>query len=144
MSWQLSKGCSPAVSSQYLLLGSPWVRTQLLPHQIHLGSGTTKQNPIASTEHSVHFGHMEHPVYLLELLKYVLCPWEVLLILQHLGQSTTLGFGSSTAGLVVQGPGMLAGPLPESPHPLPMALFCVACNLKYKRRYRYNIELNYI
>lgn len=76
-------------------------------------------------------------------------PWEVLLILQQLGPSTavTLGFGSSTADLVVQGAGMLAvwaGPLPEQPNPLLMTLFWVACNLNYKRGYRYNIELKYI
>lgn len=35
------QGCSPVVSSLCLALGSSWARTQLFPHQIQLGSGTT-------------------------------------------------------------------------------------------------------
>lgn len=51
--------------------------------------------------------------------------------------AVTLGFGSSTADLVVQGAGMSvvwAGFFPESPNPLLVTLFWVACNLKYERR----------
>lgn len=37
------QGCSPVISSLCLVLGSFWVRTQLFPHHIQLGSGTPKQ-----------------------------------------------------------------------------------------------------
>lgn len=37
------QGTSPVVSSLCLALASSWVRTQLFPHQIQLGSGITKQ-----------------------------------------------------------------------------------------------------
>jgi len=66
-------------------------------------------------ECSVHIGQCcsqgsEHPVYLLELLKYMWSPWVVWLSVQQLGQSTAVvpGFESSAAVLVVQAAGTLA------------------------------------
>lgn len=147
MSWQAAQqGCSPVISSQCLVLGVSGSEPSC--SFIKSTSAVVPPNRIswASVEYSVHFGRCCSVSA--GAAKYLWYPWEVLLILQQLGQSTavTLGFGSSTADLVVQGVDMLAawaGPLPELPIPLLMTLFWVTCHLKYKRRYRYNIELNY-
>lgn len=141
------QGCSPAISSQCLALGSAWVRTQLLPHQIHLGSGTTKQNLLSSSGVQCSLRAVLQPAGWAPSVIFWNC-WNTCCIPGRCGAHPTAACPkhSSHTGLWKQHcrsgsagcwyAGSMGRSLPESPKTLLMTLFWVAYNLKYKRRYR--------